>query len=261
MAKPKTKGKKAGDDSLVEAGPFKPIGENQETYHRLIDTCTVTFGVGPAGVGKTMVPAAYAANKLVSDGGYRLIVARPLVTAGKGVGHLPGTLEDKTAPYLKPVMGILSRQLGPVMLKHCLDKGRITGVPIEFMLGETYDNTMILVDEAQNTDCEQMELILTRIGQDSKVVLTGDYKRQKFIHCKSGLQDAEERLKHIKGVGIVHFNIDDCQRHDIVKDIMYAYYEEGHAGKPAGTPKEKVVAHPPERGRADEGIPMQKPET
>lgn len=208
----------------LEIKPFKPATANQKKYYNLIDNCVVTFGIGPAGVGKTMVPAAYAADKLRDDPDYKLIVVRPLVTAGKGVGFLPGTLEEKCAPYLKPVMGILKQRLGAGFLKQLIGDGRINGMPIEFMLGETYNNAMIIVDEAQNVDCEQMELILTRIGHGSKVVLTGDYRRQKFITGTSGLQDAENRLKQVGGVGVVHFEIEDCQRHGIVKDILYAYY-------------------------------------
>jgi len=178
--------------------PLRPLNEAQSNYINSIKANIITFGVGPAGVGKTYIAAAYAANLLKEGEIDTLIITRPGVEAGRNWGALPGELEEKFAPFME-------------------------AKPLEFMRGKSFNNCFCILDEAQNTTPAQMKLFLTRTGENSKIIIDGDLE-QKDINGMSGLLDATNKLWHVNNIGIVRFTLDDCVRGSgIVKDILRAY--------------------------------------
>lgn len=184
----------------------------------------MTFGIGPAGTGKTYIAAAYGAELLALGKVERLILTRPAVEAGEELGFLPGALDEKYAPYLSPVRTILDKRLGRGAVEYLLKAKRIVPMPLAYMRGETFEDAFVLLDEAQNTTPTQLKLFLTRIGPNARVVVDGDVE-QVDIKGKSGLLDAVHRLGHLPSVRVVHFNDEDIVRSGIVADIIKAYRE------------------------------------
>lgn len=196
--------------------------EAQSEYIHSIECNTLTFGVGPAGTGKTFVCASIAAELLQKKQIQKLILTRPAQEAGERLGFLPGSMEEKYAPYLRPFFDVLNKRLGEGFVDCALKNGKIEMVPLGFMRGMTFENCMVILDEAQNTSPKQMKMFLTRIGEHCKVVVNGD-PRQIDIPGPSGLMDGLNRSMGIAGVGSVSFTEEDCVRSGIVRALLDRY--------------------------------------
>ena len=203
--------------------PVRPKTSGQKRYLDAIRHNTVTFGTGPAGTGKTLLAVAYGASLLVARKVEKLIITRPAVEAGEKLGFLPGDLTEKVDPYLLPVWDALADTLGRTQLEKMREDGRIEVAPIAFMRGRTLNRAFIVVDEAQNTSRAQMQMVLTRLGEGSRMAVTGD-PSQCDLHPRdpSGLPHALSILARTKGVSINRFTRDDVVRHDLVARIVEA---------------------------------------
>jgi phosphate starvation-inducible PhoH-like protein len=198
------------------------LTHNQKRYLNSIKTNVLTFGTGSAGTGKSYVAIAYAAELLKAKKINKIVLTRPIQEAGEHLGFLPGELEEKTLPYLQPMLDILNKRLGASFTEYLFKRKIIEFRPLAYMRGSTFEDSFIILDEAQNCTPTQLRMFLTRIGENSKVVVDGDVQ-QKDIKGLSGLDDALTRLKHLNNVGWVHFDIDDIVRSGICKDIVIAY--------------------------------------
>lgn len=223
--KARSKGSNNGNQIQINGfEPIRPKNFAQDQYLESIKRNTITFGVGPAGTGKTYIAAAYAAEQLYYKRIDKIIVTRPAVEAEESLGFLPGELEEKYAPYLAPVREIFEDLLGKSFVEYCLKVGYIEPVPIAFLRGRTFNNAVVLIDEAQNCTPNQMKLILSRIGEGSKYIIDGDIS-QKDIKGDSGLEDAIRRLSGISGIEVSHFLNADIVRSGMCKKIIQAYSE------------------------------------
>jgi len=196
--------------------------EAQAHYIMAIDSNQLTFGVGPAGTGKTFVCTKYAAQELDSKRIQKIIVTRPAVEAGGGLGFLPGTIHEKFAPYFAPFRAVLDAHFGPSHVENMIKLGKIEIQPLEYLRGMTFEDCFVILDEAQNTTPGQMKLFLSRIGENSKVVINGDIS-QKDIPGPSGLEDALQRLEGLDSVQSVIFEEDDIVRSGLCKEIIKRY--------------------------------------
>ncbi len=207
----------------------RPKTLGQKRYIEAISSSTVTVGVGPAGTGKTYLAVAMAIAAFKAKQINRIIITRPAVEAGEKLGFLPGDLQQKVDPYLRPLYDALFDMLGAERFSHCQERGDIEVAPLAYMRGRTLDDSFIILDEAQNTTNEQMKMFLTRLGNNSKIVVTGDVTQIDLPDGKrSGLKEVVKILKGIKGIEIVKFDGRDVVRHRLVKEIISAYerYEE-----------------------------------
>jgi len=202
--------------------PFTPRTYAQHRYAHAIATQTLTFGVGPAGTGKTFVAASLAAEALVEGRVEKVIICRPICEAGEKIGYLPGDMAEKTDPYMAPLVEVLNRRLGRSYTEALVKAGKIEVLPLAFMRGRSLELCFIILDEAQNTTPVQMKLFLTRIGEDAVVVVNGDLT-QRDIPGPSGLADALDRVRHIPSVAIVRFTRADIVRSGICQAIVEAY--------------------------------------
>ena len=200
----------------------RPLTEAQARYLAAIKSNPITFGVGPAGTGKTYLAVANAAVQLHNRKIEKILVTRPAVEAGEKLGFLPGELEEKFEPYLAPVKDVFIQMLGEGAYRSFLRSGNIEACPLGFLRGRSYDNTMILLDEAQNVTPAQMKMAVTRLGKNSRIIIDGD-PTQKDIPGTSGLVDAMEVLRGLSGVRIIEFTRDDVVRSDIVQDVLERY--------------------------------------
>ncbi len=206
--------------------PFAPRGAHQTAYLKAIRDHDLSFGVGPAGTGKTYLAVAQGASTLERGECERLVLVRPAVEAGERLGFLPGDLAQKVDPYLKPIYDALYEFLGFEKVIRYLDRALIEIAPLAYMRGRTLNRSYILLDEAQNTTIEQMKMFLTRIGFGSKAVVTGDLTQIDLPHPeRSGLRHALGILNGIPGIGMVAFDSGDVMRHPLVKRIVRAYEE------------------------------------
>ena len=204
--------------------PIKPKTVGQKKYCRAIADNTITFGVGPAGTGKTYLAVAMAVTAFRSKQVNRIILTRPAVEAGEKLGFLPGDLQSKVDPYLRPLYDALFDMLGAETYGKYVEKGNIEVAPLAYMRGRTLDDSFIILDEAQNTTREQMKMILTRLGSNSKRVITGDVTQIDLPNgAKSGLKDCIKILKGIDDIAHCRFNEKDVVRHRLVQDIIKAY--------------------------------------
>jgi phosphate starvation-inducible PhoH-like protein len=205
-------------------GPIAPKTAAQSRYLDLLDSCELVFGVGPAGTGKTFLAAAYGASLLVRGAVDRLIVTRPAVEAGERLGFLPGDLTEKVDPYLAPIWQALDDILGPEVVRRRRDRGEIEVAPIAFMRGRTLSHAFVIVDEAQNTSRLQMKMVLTRLGEGARMVVTGDPSQVDLVNPRdSGLRHAVRILKSVEGVAVAEFRPEDVVRHKLVERIVRAY--------------------------------------
>lgn len=206
--------------------PIKPKTIGQKDYIKTIQACPVTIGVGPAGTGKTYLAVAAAVKAFREKEVSRIILTRPAVEAGERLGFLPGDLQSKVDPYLRPLYDALFDMLGPETYQKYLEKGNIEVAPLAYMRGRTLDDSFIILDEAQNTSPEQMKMFLTRMGTGSKVVVTGDVTQIDLPDGKpSGLREAMRVLKKVEGIGICELTNADVVRHVMVQRIVKAYEE------------------------------------
>jgi phosphate starvation-inducible PhoH-like protein len=204
----------------------QPKSPNQRRYLEAIENHDMVFGVGPAGTGKTYLAVAMAISALLNKQVNRIILARPAVEAGERLGFLPGTLQEKIDPYLRPLYDALFDMLDPERVERYLEKNVIEIAPIAFMRGRTLNDSFVILDEAQNTTSEQMKMFVTRLGFNSKAVITGDVTQIDLPTARrSGLIEAVEILKGVNGLAFVHFDESDVVRHHLVQRIIRAYDE------------------------------------
>lgn len=222
----------AGDVVCItsKGKPIKPKTVGQRTYCDDIKRNTVTIGVGPAGTGKTYLAVAMAVAAFRAQEVERIILTRPAVEAGEKLGFLPGDLQQKVDPYLRPLYDALFEMLGADSYQRLLERGNIEVAPLAYMRGRTLDDSFIILDEAQNTTNEQMKMFLTRLGFNSKMVITGDITQIDLPEGKrSGLKDAIRILRGVEDIAIFRFTEKDVVRNSLVSDIIRAYDRFEHA--------------------------------
>ncbi len=200
----------------------KPRTFHQAAYIKSIRNHQLTFGIGPAGCGKTWLCAALSAHALMEHGAEKIVITRPVVEAEERLGFLPGNAEDKFAPYFAPFREVLEEFLGKGHVSGLMKAGRIEIAPLAYMRGRTFKNAWVVLDEAQNVTLGQMKLFLTRIGENARVIVNGDL-RQSDVQGASGLRDALARLRHVPDIGIVEFDRTDVVRSGLVRNIVDAY--------------------------------------
>lgn len=199
----------------------KPLNYIQGEYLDAIENAEIIFGIGSAGTGKTYIAASYAAGELFHKRVDKIILTRPNVETGRGMGFLPGELDEKYAPYLQPFDQVFTRALGKGFYEYALKAKDIDPKPLGFMRGASFENCIILVDEAQNLTKTEFKMLLSRIGKNCKVILSGDPKQTDI--SDSGLLDATKRLAGIPGVEIVSFRDEDIVRSQMCKQVILAY--------------------------------------
>ena len=214
----------------ITTSPRKPPivarSAGQKSYLEAIDKHDIVFGIGPAGTGKTYLAVAMAVAALKKDQVSRIILTRPAVEAGEALGFLPGELEQKIAPYLRPLYDALRDMLDPEEIERSIARQTIEVAPLAYMRGRTLNNAFVILDEAQNTTTEQMFMLLTRIGPHSKCVITGDVTQIDLpVNKRSGVVEALQALKNIPGISIVYLNERDVVRHELVRSIISAYQQ------------------------------------
>ena len=201
-----------------------PKTKNQELFLKEMRSKDVVFAVGPAGTGKTYLAVAYAVSLFVEGKINRLILSRPAVEAGERLGFLPGDMKEKIDPYLRPLYDALYEMMPGEEIDRKMVNNLIEIAPLAFMRGRTLNKSFIILDEEQNTLSTQMKMFLTRLGQNSKMVITGDLSQKDLPdNAKSGMQDAMEKLEKVKDIGFVHLNSSDVCRHTLVEKIINAY--------------------------------------
>ncbi len=258
--------------SLVHSGRQRNFGKktlapktvNQRRYVEAIERHDLVFGIGPAGTGKTYLAVAMAVSALLNKRVSRIVLTRPAVEAGERLGFLPGNLQEKVDPYLRPLYDALYDMLEGDKVEKLLERSVIEVAPIAFMRGRTLNDSFIILDEAQNSTAEQMKMVLTRQGFNSKMVVTGDLTQIDLPSGKrSGLTNAVEVLRAIEGISFVYFDERDVVRHSLVQKIVKAYerYQEitgigrqldlrlvENPGEAAGTPPESISPAPQPQG-------------
>ncbi len=224
----------------INGKPVKPKTLGQKQYIDLIRQKMIVFGVGPAGTGKTYLGMSMAIQAFKNGEVNRIILTRPAIEAGEKLGFLPGDLQSKIDPYLRPLYDALYQIMGAESYLHNSEKGLIEVAPLAYMRGRTLDNAFIILDEAQNTTQAQMKMFLTRIGFGSKVIITGDQSQKDLpVGTVSGLDVALRILKNIDDIGICYFTSEDVVRHPLVQKIVKAYDEYEAKGKDRRGPHEK----------------------
>jgi phosphate starvation-inducible PhoH-like protein len=247
---------------LAEAGKQRSFGKrqvqpksmNQRRYLDAIEIYDMVFGIGPAGTGKTYLAVAMAVSALNNKKVNRIVLARPAVEAGERLGFLPGTLQEKVDPYLRPLYDALYDLMDPEKVDRFLEKNVIEIAPIAFMRGRTLNDSFIILDEAQNTTSEQMKMFVTRLGFNSKAVITGDITQIDLPSArKSGLVEAAEILKSVEGVSFNYFTEEDVVRHHLVQRIIRAYDEKSRSQQMA-----LELPRPVQEGQEHQEPPLQQ---
>jgi phosphate starvation-inducible PhoH-like protein len=208
---------------------FKPISaknEAQKKYLSAMGNSTITFGLGPSGTGKSICSMGWALGELFFGRTERIVITRPAVEVGVGLGFLPGTQEEKFGPWIQPLVEISNRCMGPSHTQMLLKDGKLEAVPIPYCRGRSWNDSIILVDEAQNTTPQEMKMLLTRIGYNSKMIVSGDIS-QKDIQDMSGLEEAIDIIGFIPSVKVIEFSVSDVVRSGICSEIVLAYYQRG----------------------------------
>lgn len=215
---------------------IRPMTLNQKRYVDAIDKNTIVFGIGPAGTGKTYLAMAKAIQALQAKQVSRIILTRPAVEAGERLGFLPGTLFEKIDPYLRPLVDALHDMIDPDTIPRLMAAGTIEVAPLAYMRGRTLNDAFIILDEAQNTSAEQMKMFLTRLGFESKMVITGDVTQVDLPNgTKSGLRQVQDILEGVEDVHFSRLTSTDVVRHKLVGRIVDAYerFDDGNAGRSA----------------------------
>lgn len=210
--------------------PLRALTEQQGQYISSIKTKDITFGVGPAGTGKTYIATMMAADALLEKKIEQITISRPMVACGEDMGFLPGREDEKYAPWIEPIMDVLEERIGTSQLRMYLKNGRIKLKPLMFMRGKTHRNSWVILDEAQNTTPEQMKMFLTRIGDGSKMIINGDISQSDIVDRygkpkPNGLTVALDKLSLISRIGMIEFTREDIVRHGLVAEILRAYEE------------------------------------
>lgn len=223
----KQKSKKMAKNTLsvkTKKKTIAPRSPNQEAYIKAIQDNEMVFGLGPAGTGKTYLAVAVGVSMYLAGDVERLIFCRPAVEAGERLGFLPGDMKEKVDPYLRPIYDALHDMMDWDVMMKKMEQGDIEVAPLAFMRGRTLSNAFVILDEAQNTTCTQMKMLLTRMGESSRMVINGDLTQTDLpVGVKSGLRDATEILEDVKDIKFVHFGKDDVIRHHLVSKIVHAY--------------------------------------
>ena len=209
----------------------------QQRYVEAVRSHTLTFCLGPAGTGKTYLAMAMAIAALHRHDVGRIVLTRPVVEAGENLGFLPGTLEDKVDPYVRPLFDALMDMMDSEKATALVERGVIEIAPLAYMRGRTLNDAFVILDEAQNTTCEQMKMFLTRLGFNSKFVITGDASQRDLPGRRAGLTDIEQILRGVDDVSFIHLDASDVVRHSLVGKIVEAYdsYEQAHASRGKGS--------------------------
>ena len=226
----------------INGRPVKPKTLGQKKYVDQIREKMIVFGIGPAGTGKTYLAMAMAITAFRNDEVSRIILTRPAIEAGENLGFLPGDLQSKVDPYLRPLYDALYQIMGAESFQKNMEKGLIEVAPLAYMRGRTLDNAFIILDEAQNTTPAQMKMFLTRIGFGSKVIVTGDATQKDLpMHVKSGLDVAAQVLRRVEGISFCELTSKDVVRHPLVQQIVQAYetYEKKHKVSPEDSPQNR----------------------
>lgn len=224
---------------LVSAkrNPIIPKTPTQRAYIGAMRTNDMVFGIGPAGTGKTYLAMAMAVAALKQEKVGRIILTRPAVEAGEALGFLPGDLKEKIMPYLRPLYDALQDMLEPEELQRYLERNMIEIAPLAYMRGRTLSRAFVVLDEAQNTTTEQMFMFLTRLGEESKCVITGDHTQIDLpANKRSGIVEAMHALRDVDGISFVHFNERDVIRHELVQRIVLAYRRHRGTGEAESKP-------------------------
>lgn len=238
--------------------PVRPKTAGQIAYVNTIESNTITFAIGPAGTGKTYLAVAKAVRAFQDGEVRRIILTRPAVEAGENLGFLPGTLSEKVDPYLRPLYDALSDMLGAEQLHRLMDDGTIEVAPLAYMRGRTLNDAFVILDEAQNTTEQQMKMFLTRLGFNTKMVITGDITQVDLTVPRSGLSTIEQILHGIDGIAFAHLEASDVVRHALVGKIVQAYDRHAAiAGDHSGRKRGKH--HPDHATRAPESIDDREP--
>lgn len=218
--------------------PINPRSPNQAAYIEALEQNELVFGLGPAGTGKTYLAVAIASAMLKAKRVDRIILSRPAVEAGERLGFLPGDMKDKVDPYLRPLYDALYDMMPGEQVERNLMAGVIEVAPLAFMRGRTLSNSFVILDEAQNTTPTQMKMFLTRLGENSRMAVTGDLSQVDLpLGAKSGLRDATEKLDSVNGISFIEFTAADVVRHPLVTRIVHAYNEKEGALLPKDSTK------------------------
>lgn len=224
------KAKNQNDNNIIfdeprrarKAPPLTPLNKSQEKYMNLIETKDMIFSLGSAGTGKSYVATSWAADALKDRKFKKLIVTRPVVEAGESLGFLPGEIEEKVAPYFMPILEILNERLGSSYVESLIKNNSIEFIPLAYLRGRSFADSIVLLDEAQNVTPTQMKMFLSRFGEGSKFIIDGDY-RQTDIEGDNGLLDAEKKLKSLPEIGFITFTRDDIVRSGLCRKIIDKY--------------------------------------
>lgn len=220
--------------------PIRPKTQHQYEYVEKVQRSDIVFAIGPAGTGKTYLAVAMGLAALRANRVNKIILSRPAVEAGESLGYLPGDLFEKVHPYLRPLLDAVSDMVAPEKLKSLNEKNIIEIIPLAYMRGRTLNNAFIILDEAQNTTVGQMKMFLTRLGQGSKAIITGDVTQIDLAaRSQSGLLDVQHILQGIPGIEFVYFDKGDVVRHKLVMDIIDAY-ERSQQQRNSQTPSEEI---------------------
>jgi phosphate starvation-inducible PhoH-like protein len=217
----RSSGKKERTDYSVQFREVKALNYIQQSYLDAIASKSIVFGIGSAGTGKTFVAASYAAQQLYYRRINKIVITRPSVETGRGMGFLPGELDEKYAPYLQPFESVFTHCLGTGFYNYAIKNKTIDPKPIGFMRGSNFEDSIVLVDEAQNLTKTELKMLLTRIGKNCTIVLSGDPKQVDITN--SGLLDAVARLEPLAGVAVVRFLDTDIVRSQMCKQVILAY--------------------------------------
>ncbi|WP_166830712.1 PhoH family protein [Thalassoroseus pseudoceratinae] len=247
--KPATPSESASSDTVInvfeKAKQIRPRTPGQAEYTRTVEENDLTFCIGPAGCGKTYLAVALAINALRTESVRKIVLVRPAVEAGEKLGFLPGDLLAKVNPYLRPLLDALHDILDFEQVKRYMEHDVVEIVPLAFMRGRTLNETFIILDEGQNTTVTQMKMFLTRMGEGSKIVVTGDITQLDLpSNVKSGMTDAVHRLGGINGVGVVRLGGRDIVRHRLVRDIVNAYDEGKHDSRQSASFSKSKTQNP-----------------
>ncbi len=212
---------------FVKGNSIFPKNKNQSEYIQSLENYDITFAIGPAGTGKTYIAVAHALQEVLSKKKKKLVLTRPVVEAGENLGFLPGDLENKIAPYLRPIYDIIESLLSSELIDKMIDNRVIEIAPLAYMRGRSLNDCYIILDEAQNTSKKQMKMFLTRLGNNSKMVITGDDSQSDLTKTKdTGLIHSQNILRNISEINTIFFKKDDIIRNRLVKKIVDAYEKE-----------------------------------